>query len=101
MHFSIGPHRITVPAILAPMSGVTDLPFRCQAQRFGAGMVVSEMVASDALARGRVDMVRKAALDASLQPCVIQLAGREAHWMAEGAKIAVDAGAEQPRCLKN
>ena len=94
MHFSIGPHRITVPAILAPMSGVTDLPFRCQAQRFGAGMVVSEMVASDALARGRVDMVRKAALDASLQPCVIQLAGREAHWMAEGARIAVDAGAD-------
>jgi len=94
MHFSIGPHRITVPAILAPMSGVTDLPFRCQAQRFGAGMVVSEMVASDALARGRVDMVRKAALDASLSPCVIQLAGREAHWMAEGAKIAVDAGAD-------
>jgi nifR3 family TIM-barrel protein len=94
MHFSIGPHRISVPAILAPMSGVTDLPFRRQAQRFGAGMVVSEMVASDALARGRRDMVRKATLDASLQPCVIQLAGREARWMAEGAKIAADAGAD-------
>lgn len=94
MRFSIGPHRIDVPAILAPMSGVTDLPFRCQAQRFGAGMVVSEMVASDALAAGRRDMVRKAALDASLAPCVIQLAGREAHWMAEGAKIAADAGAD-------
>lgn len=94
MRFTIGPHEITVPAILAPMSGVTDLPFRCQAQRFGAGMVVSEMVASDALARGRIDMVRKAALDASLAPCVIQLAGREARWMTEGAKIAVDAGAD-------
>ena len=94
MPFAIGNHRIANPAILAPMSGVTDLPFRCQAQAFGAGMVVSEMVASDALARGRIDMVRKAALDASLAPCVIQLAGREAHWMGEGAKIAADAGAD-------
>lgn len=76
------------------MSGVTDLPFRHQAQHFRAGMVVSEMVASDALARGRVDMVRKAAADASLAPRVIQLAGREAHWMAEGARIARDAGAD-------
>lgn len=76
------------------MSGVTDLPFRRQAQKFGAGMVVSEMVASDALAAGRVDMVRKAQSDASLSPCIIQLAGREARWMAEGAKIAADAGAE-------
>ncbi|WP_203292353.1 tRNA dihydrouridine synthase DusB [Maricaulis parjimensis] len=94
MPFAIGNHRIANPAVLAPMSGVTDLPFRCQVQAFGAGMVVSEMVASDALARGRVDMVRKAALDASLSPCVIQLAGREAHWMGEGAKIAADAGAD-------
>jgi len=76
------------------MSGVTDLPFRRQVQKFGAGMVVSEMVASDALARGRVDMVRKATADASLNPRVIQLAGREAKWMAEGARIAQDAGAQ-------
>jgi nifR3 family TIM-barrel protein len=94
MPFSIGAHTITVPAVLAPMSGVTDLPFRRQAQRFGAGMVVSEMVASDALARGRVDMVRKASADASLNPRVIQLAGRQANWMAEGARIAEAAGAD-------
>ena len=94
MSFSIGPHKIEIPAILAPMSGVTDLPFRRQAQRFGAGMVVSEMVASDALARGRTDMVRKATADASLKPRVIQLAGREPQWMAEGARIAQDAGAQ-------
>jgi tRNA-dihydrouridine synthase B len=94
MSFSIGPHQITVPALLAPMSGVTDLPFRRQAQRLGAGMVISEMVASDALARGRRDMVRKAAADASLEPRVIQLAGREAHWMGEGARIAEQAGAD-------
>ena len=94
MSFFIGPHEITVPAVLAPMSGVTDLPFRRQAQRFGAGMVVSEMVASDALARGRIDMVRKASADASLAPRVIQLAGRQAEWMAEGARIAEAAGAD-------
>ncbi len=94
MSFKIGPHKIEVPAILAPMSGVTDLPFRRQAQAFGAGMVVSEMVASDALSAGRVDMVRKAAADASLDPRVIQLAGREARWMGEGARIAEDAGAD-------
>lgn len=94
MSFFIGPHEITIPAVLAPMSGVTDLPFRRQAQRFGAGMVVSEMVASDALARGRIDMVRKAAADASLAPRVIQLAGRQAEWMAEGARIAEAAGAD-------
>ncbi|MBR9826840.1 MAG: tRNA dihydrouridine synthase DusB [Alphaproteobacteria bacterium] len=94
MSFAIGPHTIDVPVVLAPMSGVTDLPFRRQVQRFGAGMVVSEMVASDALTAGRVDMVRKAAADASVNPRVIQLAGREARWMAEGAKIAADAGAE-------
>tara|TARA_R110000744_G_scaffold1843_2_gene6557 strand:- start:19444 stop:20448 length:1005 start_codon:yes stop_codon:yes gene_type:complete len=94
MSFFIGPHEIAIPAVLAPMSGVTDLPFRRQAQRFGAGMVVSEMVASDALARGRIDMVRKAAADASLAPRVIQLAGRQAEWMAEGARIAQAAGAD-------
>ncbi|WP_291842466.1 tRNA dihydrouridine synthase DusB [Maricaulis sp.] len=94
MRFSIDRHTIEIPTILAPMSGVTDLPFRRQVQRFGAGMVVSEMVASDALAAGRRDMIRKAALDASLRPCVIQLAGREARWMAEGARIAEDAGAQ-------
>lgn len=94
MSFSVGKHVIDVPAILAPMSGVTDLPFRRQVQAFGAGAVVSEMVASDALAAGRRDMVRKAASDASLNPRIIQLAGREAHWMAEGARIAEDAGAD-------
>lgn len=94
MSFFIAGHEIKVPAILAPMSGVTDLPFRRQAQAFGAGMVVSEMVASEMLAKGRADMVRKATADASLDPKVIQLAGRQPEWMAEGARIAADAGAD-------
>ncbi|MGF1463300.1 MAG: tRNA dihydrouridine synthase DusB [Maricaulaceae bacterium] len=81
------------PAVLAPMSGVSDLAFRRAAKRWGAGLVVSEMVACDALADRRPDMVRRAAGDAEVAPVVIQLAGREAKWMKLGAAMAVDAGA--------
>ncbi len=76
------------------MSGVTDEAFRTVAHASGAGLVVSEMVASDALFRERRDMVRRARGKAKLSPFVIQLAGREAHWMSEGAKIAQDLGAD-------
>jgi len=79
---------------LAPMSGVSDLPFRRAVHRFGGGLVVSEMVASRELARARSDVVRRAAGDGDVFPFVIQLAGREARWMAEGAKIAEAAGAD-------
>jgi tRNA-dihydrouridine synthase B len=79
---------------LAPMAGVTDIPFRLQVKAFGGGYCVSEMVASDALARERRDMVRRAAGAGRLSPLVIQLAGREPHWMQVGAKLAEDAGAD-------
>ncbi len=79
---------------LAPMSGVSDLPFRRAAARFGAGMVVSEMVASKELARARPDVVRRAVGDGDVFPFVVQLAGREAHWMAEGARLSEAAGAD-------
>lgn len=79
--------------LLAPMSGITDLPFRRQVMRFGAGLVISEMTASRELVRGRADMVRKIAAGADAGPLVVQLAGREAHWMRDGAKLAQDAGA--------
>src|SRR5690606_12970973 len=82
------------PVILAPMSGVTDLACRVMAHKLGAGLVVSEMVASEALAEGRADMVRRAEGAGRISPLVIQLAGREARWMALGAKIAQDAGAD-------
>lgn len=92
---------ITIDAItlknnvaLAPMSGVSDLPFRRATARFGAGLVVSEMTACEELARGRPDVVRRATGDAELFPFVVQLAGREARWMAEGAKLAEAAGAD-------
>ena len=79
---------------LAPMSGVSDLPFRRAAAQCGAGLVVSEMVASEELARARPDVVRRAAGDGEVFPFVIQLAGREACWMAEGARLSEAAGAD-------
>jgi len=79
---------------LAPMSGVSDLPFRRAAHRFGAGLVVSEMVACEALAQARPDVVRRAAGDDAIRPFVMQLAGREAHWMAAGARLAEAGGAD-------
>ena len=79
---------------LAPMAGVTDIPFRRQVKTFGGRYCVSEMVASERLARDRIDMVRRAAGAGAITPLVIQLAGREAHWMAEGARLAEDAGAD-------
>jgi nifR3 family TIM-barrel protein len=79
---------------LAPMAGVTDIPFRRQVKAFGGRYCVSEMVASDQLALARIDMVRRAAGAGVIAPLVIQLAGRQAHWMAEGARLAEQAGAD-------
>jgi tRNA-dihydrouridine synthase B len=89
----IGSHALPNPVLLAPMSGVTDLPTRRIAHELGAGLVVSEMVASEELVRERPDMCRKA-LGRELSPFVIQLAGCEAHWMAEGARVAEGLGAD-------
>ncbi len=79
---------------LAPMAGVTDIPFRRQVKAFGGRYCVSEMVASDQLAHARADMVRRAAGAGVISPLVIQLAGREPDWMAEGARLAEAAGAD-------
>ena len=89
----IGRQCVPNGALLAPMSGVTDLPFRRLAHRLGAGLVVSEMIASEDLVRQRASGLRKAAGD-DLKPFVIQLAGREQCWMAEGARIAESLGAD-------
>ena len=94
MGISIGPIKTRNRVFLAPMSGVTDEPFRALAHRHGAGLVVSEMVASEELVQSRPDMVRRARGAAKLDPFVIQLAGREARWMAEGACVAQDLGAQ-------
>lgn len=75
------------------MAGITDAPMRKLAERFGAGLVVSEMIASNALATNNDDMVRRLNKSGSL-PHVVQLAGCEAEWMRKGAEIAYAAGAD-------
>ncbi|MBL6431578.1 MAG: tRNA dihydrouridine synthase DusB [Alphaproteobacteria bacterium] len=89
----IGGIAVAKRAFLAPMSGVTDMPFRRLAHRFGAGLVVSEMVACEQLASGDPETrMRSEGVPGALH--VVQLAGREAHWMETGARLAEDAGAD-------
>lgn len=90
---SVGPVSVADPVLLAPMSGVTDLAFRRIAARLGAGLVVSEMVASRELATAD-DEARLRAEGAGLGVHVVQLAGRDPAWMAEAARVAVGAGAD-------
>jgi tRNA-dihydrouridine synthase B len=94
MSISIGNITLKNSVLLAPMSGITDAAFRKVAHAHGAGLVVSEMVASEELARSRPDMVRRTFGGDGISPFVIQLAGRETHWMAEGARLACDLGAD-------
>lgn len=94
MGINIGPIATRNRVFLAPMSGVTDEAFRLTAHENGAGLVVSEMVASEELVNARPDMLRRALGAESLSPFVIQLAGRETRWMAEGVRVAEDMGAE-------
>ncbi len=90
---SISGHELPNRCLLAPMAGITDAPMRAVAARYGAGLVVSEMIASNALATGMDEMVRKLTKSGPL-PHVVQLAGCEAEWMARGAEIAYAAGAD-------
>jgi nifR3 family TIM-barrel protein len=89
----IGAHRLRNPVLLAPMSGVTDLAFRRIAHDLAAGLVVSEMVASAHLVADR-HRARRRLRGAQLKPFVVQLAGCEARWMAEGARMAESMGAD-------
>ena len=89
----IGPISLANRVALAPMSGVTDAPFRRLTARLGAGLVVSEMVATSALAEGRRD-ARRRLEGQGVGIHVVQLAGCEAPWMAEGARVAAGEGAE-------
>jgi tRNA-dihydrouridine synthase B len=94
MSITIGNIKTRNCVFLAPMSGVTDEPFRALAHANGAGLVVSEMVASEELVRERPDMMRRAQGSNKIAPFVMQLAGREAKWMSEGARVAQDMGAD-------
>jgi tRNA-dihydrouridine synthase B len=93
MSISIGPVRLDDPVILAPMSGVTDLPFRRLVKRCGAGLVVSEMIASQALIRESRKSLLMAETCAQELPMAVQLAGCEPQVMAEAAKLNEDRGA--------
>ena len=89
----IGPIRIAEPVLLAPMSGVSDLPFRRVVKRFGAGLVVSEMIASEAMIRETRRSLVMARSEAEEQPMAVQLAGCEPRVMADAAKLNADRGA--------
>jgi nifR3 family TIM-barrel protein len=89
----VGGRTLRNRVVLAPMSGVTDLPFRDLAWRFGAGLVVTEMVASRELALNARESWSRIR-NCGIRPHMVQLAGREAHWMAEAARIAEGEGAD-------
>lgn len=90
--FGIGPVGIGARTVLAPLSGVTDVVFRRIVKRLGAGLVVSEMVASDELVKGS-DEAQLRAEGAGIEPHVVQLAGCDPTWMARAVRVAEDAGA--------
>ncbi len=90
----IGKHRLSSRVLVAPMSGVTDLPFRKVLQSFQPGLVISEMVAGEYLSKGNPETIARAAGKDDIDILVIQLVGREARWMAQGAKLAQAAGAK-------
>jgi tRNA-dihydrouridine synthase B len=91
---SIGSETVQGRVFLAPMTGVSDLPFRMTALKQGAAYVATEMVACADLAKGRPDVMRRAAIGEGSHLMVMQLVGREAQWMAEGARLAQSAGAQ-------
>ncbi|QNN66637.1 tRNA dihydrouridine synthase DusB [Sphingomonas lutea] len=90
---NIGPVRIDAPVILAPMTAVTDLPFRRIVKRYGAGLTVTEMIASQAMVRETRQSLQKAMWDPAEEPVSMQLAGCEPHVMAEAAKLNEQRGA--------
>jgi tRNA-dihydrouridine synthase B len=91
---ALGPMMISPPVFLAPLAGITDLPFRRLVARFGAGLVVSEMVASEEVVRARPEARARAELGFGEQATAVQLAGRDPYWMAEGAKFVEGQGAQ-------
>src|SRR5213075_1446558 len=90
----IGELAVGGRAWIAPMTGVSDLPFRRAASRLGARYVATEMVACAEFAKGRPDVVRRAAVGDGLPLMVVKLVGRTPEHIASGAKLAVAAGAQ-------
>jgi nifR3 family TIM-barrel protein len=88
------PLTLDPPVMLAPMAGITDLPFRDLVAGFGAGLVVSEMVASQEMVQGKPGVREKAELGLGRARTSVQLAGRDAQWMALAARQVADQGAQ-------
>ncbi len=93
MSIQVGPLVMRNRVFLAPMAGITDVPFRASAWRNGAGLVMTEMVASEELLSG-AENVRRRACNDGIHPFAVQLAGREARWMECGARAAAQLGAD-------
>ncbi|WP_323802474.1 tRNA dihydrouridine synthase DusB [Sulfitobacter litoralis] len=93
MDLSDLPFKLDPPVLLAPMAGITDLPFRNLVAAFGAGLVVSEMVASVDMINARPGTLEKAELGLGVEGTAVQLAGREAAPMAEAARMVAGQGA--------
>jgi len=93
LSFSVGPTHLDPPVALAPMAGITDRPFRDLVRSFGAGLVVSEMVASQEMVQAKPGVREKAELSADVENTSVQIAGREAYWMAEAARRVAGSGA--------
>ncbi len=87
MGVMVGSIALDAPVLLAPMSGISDLPFRRLVKRFGAGLVVSEMIASESLARGHKTTLAMAQTESDEQPAAVQLAGCDPAIMAEAARV--------------
>ncbi len=91
---TLGNITLAPPVILAPMAGITDLPFRRMVARFGAGLVVSEMVASQEVVQAKPLARARAELGFGEAATSVQLVGREPHWMAEAARYVAGMGAQ-------
>ena len=93
MPVQLGAMTLDPPVFLAPLAGITDLPFRNLVQSFGAGLVVSEMVASQEMVQAKPGVREKAELGLGVENTSVQIAGREAYWMAEAARQVEASGA--------
>lgn len=94
MTITLANRTLTPPVLLAPMAGITDLPFRNLVQRFGAGLVVSEMVSSQEMVQAKPGVRERAELGLETTGTAVQLAARDPHWIAEAARMVADNGAQ-------
>ncbi|QAX29515.1 tRNA dihydrouridine synthase DusB [Leisingera sp. NJS204] len=93
MSFTLGTTSMSPPIALAPMAGITDRPFRDLVRSFGAGLMVSEMVASQEMVQAKPGVRERAELSADVENTAVQLAGRDEYWISEAAKHVVGQGA--------